>query len=272
MPTSTCDAPDAATSHAPRARPRLSVVIPAYREQERIADTVRAVRAACAPAGDVEIVVVDDGSPDATAQAAAPVADRVVRLAVNRGKGAAVRAGVAAASGRTISFTDADLAYAPDQLLGLLAAVEAGAPVVIGSRRVEGSATLARTTVARRAASAVFAAVGRAALDGRYPDTQCGIKAFRADVAGALFDRAAVDRFAFDVELLAVAEVLGLPIAQHPVSVRNCATSTVHLGRDSLRMLADIAGVALRRRLGRYGAGGRPATGPAAARDLVLAA
>ena len=118
---------------------RATVVIPALDEAARIGRTITAVRAALADVaanGGLEIVVVDDGSTDATADAALEAgADQVVVLPANRGKGAAVRAGVAAARGRTIAFTDADLAYSPDQVLRVVAEVEAGWDVAIGSRR-----------------------------------------------------------------------------------------------------------------------------------------
>ncbi|MEO6628803.1 MAG: glycosyltransferase family 2 protein, partial [Aquihabitans sp.] len=115
---------------------RLSVIIPAYREVERIAGAIDRVRSELgdqlAP-GDLEVVVVDDGSGDGTAEAAKD-ADLVIPFAVNQGKGAAVRAGMLAASGRTRAFTDADLSYAPAQIVGLLTEVEAGWDVVVGSR------------------------------------------------------------------------------------------------------------------------------------------
>ncbi|RMH81606.1 MAG: glycosyltransferase, partial [Actinomyces sp.] len=118
---------------------RLSVVIPAYDEEARIGATVAAVREALSAVhddGGVEIIVVDDGSTDATADAARRGgADRVVVQRPNRGKGAAVRAGVAVARGRTIVFTDADLSYPPHQIVGVLAAVEEGWDLVIGDRR-----------------------------------------------------------------------------------------------------------------------------------------
>ncbi|HEX4979171.1 MAG TPA: glycosyltransferase family 2 protein, partial [Acidimicrobiales bacterium] len=118
---------------------RLTVVIPAYQEGARAGEAVHALRRALGPVvsgGGLEIVVVDDGSTDRTADAArAAGADRVLVLPRNRGKGAAVRAGVLAASGRTIAYTDADLSYPPEQILGLVQLVEEGWDVVVGSRR-----------------------------------------------------------------------------------------------------------------------------------------
>src|SRR5690606_34521902 len=118
-----------------------SVVVPAYQEEPRIGRTVRALRDALGGLeGGVEVVVVDDGSSDGTAGAArAAGADAVLVHPVNRGKGAAVRTGVAAARGRTVAFTDADLSYPPDHVLAVLAAVEGGADMAMGNRRAAGS-------------------------------------------------------------------------------------------------------------------------------------
>jgi len=116
---------------------RLSVVVPAYAEADDIGATIARLRDELGGLdGGLEIVVVDDGSPDDTAAAArASGADQVIEQRPNRGKGAAVRAGVLAATGRTVAFTDADLSYSPDQLRVLLEQVEAGWDVVVGSRR-----------------------------------------------------------------------------------------------------------------------------------------
>ena len=117
---------------APEGDKRLSVVIPAYNEAEVIASTVQAVRDVLGDLeGGVEIVVVDDGSTDDTEKEATIAgADQVIRLDPNIGKGAAVRTGALAATGRTVAFTDADLAYTPDQILPLLEQIEAGFDIV----------------------------------------------------------------------------------------------------------------------------------------------
>lgn len=246
---------------------RLSVVVPAYREATRIGGTVARLREALAPlerAGGYEIVVVDDGSGDGTADAArAAGADRVLAFETNRGKGAAVRAGMLAARGRTVAFTDADLAYPPEQLLGLLGRVEEGWDVVVGSRKHVGTTTLVRARRVRALASRAFNVLTELVLLGQYRDTQCGLKAFRSDVAKLVFSRARVDRFAFDVEVFHLAERYRLSLAEVPVDVANTATSTVRLGRDALRMLVDL--VRIRRWAGRgaYDPGEDPRVVPA---------
>ena len=219
---------------------RLSVVVPAYGEAARIRTTVAALRSQLRAAGDVEIVVVDDGSPDGTAAEAESAGARVVRLPENRGKGAAVRAGMLDATGRTVAFTDADLAYPPDQLLRLLAEVESGWDVVVGSRRHIDTTTLVRARRLRVVTGRLFNLLTTAVLLGQYRDTQCGLKAFRSDVARLLFSRTRVDGFAFDVEVFHLAERYRLSLTEVPVSLANTETSSVHVGSDAVRMVRDL--------------------------------
>ena len=222
---------------------RLSVVIPAYREP-KIGDAIAAVREALAEydsRGDLEIIVVDDGSHDGTDERAVRAgADRVLRLAVNRGKGAAVRTGVLAARGRTIAFTDADLSYPPAQLALLCAEVEAGWDVVVGSRLHADTTTLVRARRLRELGGRVINALTRAVLLGGHRDTQCGIKAFRSDAAQLIFSHAHLDGFAFDVEVFHLVERYGLSLAELPVSVVNTRRSSVRVVRDAGRLVRDL--------------------------------
>jgi putative flippase GtrA len=231
---------------------RLSVVIPAYREAGRIGAAIATVRAALADVGPVEIVVVDDGSGDATASdARAGGADVVIVQPENRGKGAAVRAGMLAATGRVLAFTDADLSYSPEQLATLLVNVEDGWDMVVGSRKHVETATLVRARRLREVTGRVFNLLSEVVLLGQYRDTQCGLKAFRGDVARSLFSRARVDRFAFDVELFHLAERDRLSVLEVPVSLANSSVSTIRIGADSLRMVLDLFRI---RRWGGHGA------------------
>ena len=223
---------------------RMSVVIPAYMEAGRIGDTVAEVRAALATV-DVpeafEVIVVDDGSTDETAERArAAKADQVLVLPENRGKGAAVRTGVLAARGRTIAFTDADLSYPPHQLVRLLTEVEAGFDVVVGSRKHIEATTLVRGRRLRVLSGRVFNFLTLVVLLGQYRDTQCGIKAFKSDVAKVLFSRARIDGFAFDVELFHLVERDRRSLKEVPVALANSETSTVRVGIDAARMLRDL--------------------------------
>ncbi|MEQ8840612.1 MAG: glycosyltransferase [Acidimicrobiales bacterium] len=223
---------------------RLSVVVPAYREAARIESSIARIReelSALEDAGDLEIVVVDDGSPDDTAAAARRAgADQVIVQPRNRGKGAAVRAGVAAATGRAIAFTDADLAYAPAQLLPMVEALESGWDVVIGNRHDDDSATLVGTSALRSFGSRVVNMATNLLLLGNYRDTQCGCKAFRADVGRLVLGVGRIDRFAFDIEILHLVERYGLSLKEVPVQVVNNETSTVSAVRDGIGVGIDI--------------------------------
>lgn len=225
-------------------RPRLSVVVPAYREERRIEATVVAlVETLAGPLGrgGLEIVVVDDGSGDATAgRASGAGADRVVVLPLNRGKGAAVRAGVLACTGSTVVFTDADLSYPPSQVLRLLEQVELGWDVVVGSRTHTETRTLIASSRVRELTGRVFNRVTAVVLDRRFGDTQCGLKAFHRDAATEIFGRSRIDGFAFDVELLWLAGHLGCSIEEVPVELASAEGSTVRLNVDPIRMVRDL--------------------------------
>lgn len=222
---------------------RLSVVVPAFHE-ERIGDTVRRLRQdldKIGQDGGVEIIVVDDGSHDETAaRAEAAGADQVLRQPVNKGKGAAVRAGILAAKGRTRAFTDADLSYSPDQLIGLLHEVEAGWDVVVGSRRHTDTTTLVKAGRLREIGGRGINALTRLVLLGEHRDTQCGIKAFRGDTAELIFKHSHVDGFAFDVEVFHLVERYRLSLTEVSVRVENSSRSTVHVARDALRLIRDL--------------------------------
>lgn len=223
---------------------RASIVIPALDEADRIGVTVADVRSALADLdadGGVEVVVVDDGSTDGTADAAlAAGADQVVVHPVNRGKGAAVRSGVAAARGRTIAFTDADLSYSPDQLRTIIGAVEEGWDVAVGSRRHPGATTVAGAGAVRGLGSRLINLVTTAVLLSHPHDTQCGLKAFRADVARLVFGLGRIEGFAFDIEVLHLVERHELSLTEVPVRLDSGERSTVHALRDGVRVLRDV--------------------------------
>lgn len=236
------------TSEGPPPRPRpspgtrrLSVVLPAYREAGVIGATVERLRRELEPVlGDVEIVVIDDGSDDDTAaEARSAGADVVVELPTNRGKGAAIRRGVAVATGRTVAFTDADLAYSPDQVAALVELVEQGWDVVLGSRHVPGAVAEVPATRLRQIGGRIINPCVRLVV-GDHTDTQCGLKAFRSDVARVLFTDGKVDGFGFDVEIVALAQRHGLSIATVPVRVVNSRGSSVRVVRDGISLLVDL--------------------------------
>lgn len=236
---------------------RFTVVVPAYCSAASIGATVDALRSGLsdiAAGGGLEVVVVDDGSPDETAAAAeAAGADRVVRLATNRGKGSAVRAGIAVARGRAVAFTDDDLSYGAADLRRVLEGVEAGWDMVVGSRQHIDTTTLVRARRVREVTGRMFNVFTTAVLLGQYRDTQCGLKGFRSDVAQLLFGTGRIERFAFDVELFHLAERYRLSLLEIPVELSSASSSRVRLGRDSRRMLTDLFAI---RRLSRSAAYG----------------
>ncbi|MGZ5971342.1 MAG: dolichyl-phosphate beta-glucosyltransferase [Polyangiales bacterium] len=233
----------------------LSLVIPAYNEAERLDRTVREVLE-WARDRDVEIVVVDDGSTDGTARVLDAIASREprirgVKLPENRGKGAAVRAGVLAARGDHVAFFDADLAYPLDQLDALVAPLRAGADLAIGARDLHPENTT-RYRLVRRVATAVFNGLVTTTLGLRVHDTQCGFKAFRREPGRALFSALTIPRFGFDVELLFLARKWGLRVERVPVRMRAHGQSSVRLVHDSVEMAGDLVRIRLRALRGGY--------------------
>lgn len=233
---------------------RLSVVVPVYRLPDSIGPNLRRLRESLLePLGPIEIVVVDDGSDDATpAGARAGGADLVLVQPENRGKGAAVRRGMLAASGRVVIFTDADLAYPPEQLVELVHGIEGGWDVVVGNRRHPDAELLQSPPRVRELGSLVFNLVTNAALLGHYRDTQCGLKAFRRDVARSIFGRTTIDGFAFDVEVLHIVEKDHLTLLEVPVVLEDGDVSTISVLPQALRMIHDVWRVRRRSSAGVY--------------------
>jgi dolichyl-phosphate beta-glucosyltransferase len=226
----------------------LSLILPCFNEAERLPATLATYLAQLPTTpGAVEVLVVDDGSTDATAEVAQAVAAadarvRVLNSCPNHGKGFAVRAGMLAGSGELLVFTDADGAYGPCDLQRIIQALES-APVAIGTRGADTAAPLAR-----RVASRAFNFALHLLPDLPFTDTQCGLKGFRRQAAHQLFGRARVNGFAFDVELLLLARRLGLPVAEVPVRAQARSGSRVQVMADGHRMLGEVWSV--RRELG----------------------
>lgn len=210
--------------------PLLSVVMPAYRLASTIAENIRRVDATLRTAGvRHEIVPVDDGSGDGTADAIASAArefadagcpDAVVPviLCENRGKGEALRAGLRASRGDLVLLLDGDLDLSPDMIPAFLDVMrDSGADIVIGSKRHPASEI--DYPFSRRFASAIYYGIVRILTGLPVTDTQVGMKLFRREAIQWAFDRMLVKRFAFDVELLAIAHDAGYRIAEAPVKM-----------------------------------------------------
>jgi dolichyl-phosphate beta-glucosyltransferase len=228
----------------------LSLVIPAFNEGRRLTSGLQRLMESVSP-DDTEIIVVDDGSSDDTADVARRqlkdwVHSCVISLAHNRGKGAAVKTGIIRARGGVIAYLDADMASDPKDLSYLLRAVERS-HVAVGSRAHEASLVTERG-VHREVMNRTFGTLVSSMTHLPYMDTQCGFKAFRGPIAKLLVHGAQVDRFAFDVEMLDLAARFGLRIEEVPVRWTDVAGSHVRPIRDGLQMLGDVARIGLSRR------------------------
>ncbi|MDF1564599.1 MAG: glycosyltransferase [Deltaproteobacteria bacterium] len=235
--------------------PDLSLLVPCYEEEASLEETLRRlVEHLEASRWSWELIVVDDGSRDGTAEIARTFAGRDPRVVAagyprNRGKGGALKEGFARASGAKIAFVDADLAYGPEAIDAVVEALEGGARFAAGERVSD-----AGYGPARRLASALFGALLRQLLPTEDRDTQCGLKAFEAEAGRRLFEGLREEGFAFDVELFVLSRLSGLPVARVPVEMRHRAESRVRLGRDSLRMARALARIRWRLQRGEYAA------------------
>ena len=252
-------------------RPHLSIVVPAFNEAARVGACVdRATAYLAAQPYASELIVVSDGSTDATAQIAREAGRervQVIETPTNRGKGFAVRTGVLAAAGSQVLFSDVDFSTPIDEVERFLAAIAAGFDVVVGSRALPDSDVRVRQAWWRQSMGRTFNHIARAAIGFEMRDTQCGFKCFQRDAARAIFSRARIDRYAFDVELLWIAQRLKLRVGELPVIWADDSHSKVHPIRDSLRMLVDLA--AIRRHDARGAYESSPATGASDQRGLA---
>jgi dolichyl-phosphate beta-glucosyltransferase len=235
----------------------LSIVIPSYRNADVLrSELPRLLDWLTARKVSHEVIVVDDGSDDhgATERVAAEARCRFIGLPTNSGKGAAVRAGMKAATGQYRLFTDADIPFELDAIDRFLVYLrDKEFDIVIGDRRLQESRYFSRITGMRRLASEIFTFfVGRFVTTG-FSDTQCGIKGFSAPVADDLFSVTRVSGFAFDVEVLYVALKRNYDIKRLPVHFRsNHDDSSVSLMKHAPGMLVDLFRIKGNHLRGRY--------------------
>jgi dolichyl-phosphate beta-glucosyltransferase len=226
-----------------------SLVIPAYNEEGRIEACMRGVAewvAGRPGAMEWEVLLVDDGSTDATVARARAAASthglevRVVSYPENRGKGAAIREGVLEARGDPVLISDADLSTPLSEWAKLAERLPTH-PVAIGSRALQQDLVRKRQSLHRvllgRAGNRIIQLLAVPGIQ----DTQCGFKLFTASAAGELFRAARVDRFAWDVEILYLARRRGMPIAEVPVLWFNSPESKVRVVRDAVQTLWDVS-------------------------------
>jgi len=204
-----------------------------------------------------EVIMVDDGSTDATSERLAVLEKGDVRvyaviLSQNQGKGAAVRAGVEKSRGDFVIFTDADLPYDLEAIPRFVDYIRGGYDVILGSRYLLKDNPLPgveNQTVERTLLSRVFVFLANLALKSPVSDTQSGIKGFSRRAAQAIFSRITIFRFAFDVEAISIAQALGLRIKEASVNLVHQDRSTVRLARDGFDMCFDLLKIFLRYRL-----------------------
>lgn len=239
-------------------KPSLSLVIPAYNEQQRLPRTLAEVsRAVHEITDDAELIVVDDGSDDDTTRiardATGPVPIRALRFDRNRGKGACVSYGVREAKHPIVGFTDADSPYDLSALVPMMEALQSGrADVAIGARDLPESQINRGYGPLRYLAGKSFSFLTWAAIGLPFRDSQCGLKVFRAEAAQQLFALRTIDGFGFDFETLATAVAQGYTVERFPVRLTHDDDSRIHLLSDSLRMAADVFQVRRNLKRGAY--------------------
>ena len=228
---------------------KLSLIIPAYNEEERIGGTLEAISQYLAKQTYAwEVIVVDDGGQDRTVEAVREAEGdvQVISYQPNRGKGFAVKTGMQAAKGAIRVYFDADGSAPISEVEKLWPKFDAGADVVIGSRELPDSEVAISQAWPRKLMGKTYNLVLRCIGLTHFPDTQCGFKAFTAASSELIFPKQTIDRFGFDCELLHIATIHGLRIEQVPVRWLNSPASRVHPVIDSIKMFQEMLSVRLK--------------------------
>ena len=242
-------------------RPDLSIIIPAYNEESRLPRALTRIRDYFAskniPSDQLEILVVDDGSRDGTAQVAEKWAKempsvRLISNGDNRGKGFSVRHGMLEARGRIALFTDADLSSPIEECEKLLAAIDAGNEVAMGSRALDRSLITTHQSRLRELAGMIFNTFVQLSMGLSFRDTQCGFKAFVREPSRIVFEQQRIERFGFDPEILFLAKRHGLRTAEVGVRWGHDPATKVHMHRHSLMMFFDLLIIRWNWLMGRY--------------------
>ncbi len=252
-------------------QPELSVVIPVYNESRRVGKTLEAsFRYLKARKIKAEIIVVDDGSRDDTIQVVEKYKRlgtrnqvlKVLKQPMNRGKGAAVRAGALAAKGKTVLYMDADNATPLEEFENFRPEIKKGTEVLLGSRAADRKKVKIHQPLHREAMGRVFNLLVQLIATRGLWDTQCGFKAFSQKAAKTIFPLQTIERFGFDVELMFIARKHGFSIKELPVHWYDSPDSRVSVLKDSTRMFTDLLVIRWNDLKGRYSLGKRRPTPP----------
>jgi dolichyl-phosphate beta-glucosyltransferase len=236
----------------------LSVIIPAYNEEQRIRNTLHVIQADLQRQPyAAEIIVVDDGSQDGTASLVRTFDTKRPSICLlqndrNRGKGFSVRQGFLHARGAYLLFSDADLSTPIEAVEPLLAALHESCDIAIGSRALLESRVEVHQPWHRESMGRLFNLFVQALAVPGIHDTQCGFKCFRREAALAICQHMTTERFGFDVEMLYLARRLGYRVRELPVVWRNSAESRVRVWRDSIAMLNELLRIRWNSVRGRY--------------------
>jgi glycosyltransferase involved in cell wall biosynthesis len=238
--------------------PQLSIVIPAYNESARIEGALERVMGCIAERGwDAEVLVVDDGSKDDTAAIVERWMVTHPRLHMlknpgNKGKGYSVRNGLLQSAGDIVMFTDADLSSPMEEAELLIAALEDGADVAIGSRWMDRKRQTIHQPLYRQFFGRCFNWVTRRIMGLPFKDTQCGFKAFKRETAQVIFRLQTIERWGFDPEILFIARKLDYNIREVPVTWGHDERSRISYLKDGIKMLEDMAVIRSNSMAGRY--------------------
>jgi dolichyl-phosphate beta-glucosyltransferase len=236
---------------------QLSIIVPSFNEELRLPLSLELIAAYVnASNRSTEVLVVDDGSTDRTADVAASFANRIPNLRVlkngeNRGKGYSVRHGMQEAKGEYILFTDADLSAPIEEADKLLSALQQY-DVAIGSRAMNRELIVVHESAFREFAGIIFNSIVRIVLWLPFVDTQCGFKAFRRERCRIIFEQQRIERFGFDPELLYLARHHGLKSTEIPVRWSHSPATKINMLRDSIQMFLDVFTIRWNALLGRY--------------------
>lgn len=235
--------------------PKLSIVIPVFNEEELIEKTLKELDASLKKLKlSYEIVIADDGSSDSTVKIIGGLNNskiKIYSLKINKGKGAALKLGISKTTGEKIIFMDADLSVPLKYLKPLITALDE-TDVAIGTRRTKNSKIVVRQPIIRETMGRVFTKLTQIFTNTNLTDYTCGFKGFKKKAAKKVFKKSLVDRWAYDAEILFLANKYNFSISEVPVEWYNRADTKVQIGSAAVTALIDLVKLRLRDLQGLY--------------------